>query len=88
MQTGDLSQTPLIVLIVSLTYTVDNGFVQPYVFSKSVDMHPIIIILLIIAGSELFGLIGMLLAVPTATVLKTAATEIYFAYKNYSIAKL
>ncbi len=88
MQTGDLSQTPLIVLIVSLTYTVDNGFVQPYVFSKSVDMHPIIIILLIITGSELFGLIGMLLAVPAATVLKTAATEIYFAYKNYSIAKL
>ena len=88
MQTGDLSQVPLIVLIVSLTYTVDNGFVQPYVFSKSVDMHPIIIILLIIAGSELFGLIGMLLAVPTATVIKTAATEIYFAYKNYSIAKL
>ena len=88
MQTGDLSQVPLIMLIVALTYTLDNGFVQPYVFSKSVDMHPIIIILLIIIGSELFGLLGMLLAVPTATVVKTAATEIYFAYKNYSIAKL
>lgn len=88
IQTGDLSQVPLIMTIVALTYTLDNGFVQPYVFSKSVDMHPIIIILLIIIGSELFGLIGMLLAVPTATVVKTAATEIYFAYKNYSIAKL
>lgn len=88
MQTGDLSQVPLIMTIVALTYTLDNGFVQPYVFSKSVDMHPIIIILLIIIGSELFGLLGMLLAVPTATVIKTAVTEIYFAYKNYSIAKL
>lgn len=88
MQTGDLSQVPLIMMIVALTYTLDNGFVQPYVFSKSVDMHPTIIILLIIIGSELFGLLGMLLAVPTATVIKTAATEIYFAYKNYSIAKL
>lgn len=88
MQTGDLSQVPLIILIVSLTYTVDNGFVQPYVFSKSVDMHPIIIILLIIAGSELYGLLGMLLAVPIATVVKTAAKEVYFAYKNYSIVKL
>jgi len=88
MQTGDLSQVPLIMMIVALTYTLDNGFVQPYVFSKSVDMHPIIIIILIIIGSELFGIIGMLLAVPTATVIKTAATEIYFAYKNYSIAKL
>ncbi len=88
MQTGDLSQVPLILMILAATYTLDNGIVQPYVFSKSVDMHPIIIILLIITGSELFGLIGMLLAVPTATVVRTAATEIYFAYKNYSIAKL
>ena len=88
VQTGDLSQVPLIMLIVTLTYTLDNGLVQPYVFSKSVDMHPIIIIILIIIGSELFGLIGMLLAVPTATVVKTAVTEIYFAFKNYSIAKL
>lgn len=88
MQTGDLSQVPLIMTIVALTYTLDNGFVQPYVFSKSVDMHPIVIILLIIIGSELFGLLGMLLAVPAATVVKTAVTEIYFAYKNYSIAKL
>lgn len=88
MQTGDLSQVPLIMMIVALTYTLDNGFIQPYVFSKSVDMHPIIIILLIIIGSELFGLLGMLLAVPTATVVKTAVTEIYFAHKNYSIAKL
>lgn len=86
--TGDLSQIPLIILIVALTYTVDNGFVQPYVFSKSVNMHPIIIILLIISGSLLFGLLGMLLAVPTATVIKTAVTEIYFAFKNYKLARL
>lgn len=86
--TGDLSQIPLIILLVAITYTVDNGIVQPYVFSKSVDMHPIAIILLIIAGSQLFGLLGMLLAVPAATVIKTAVTEIYFAFKNYKLAKL
>lgn len=88
MQIGDLSHVPMIFLIVLLTYTVDNGFVQPYVFSKSVDIHPIVIILLIIAGSQLFGLIGMLLAVPTATVIKTAATEFYFAFKNYKITRV
>jgi predicted PurR-regulated permease PerM len=88
VQMGDLSQVPLIMMIVILTYALDNGIVQPYVFSKSVDMHPIIIILLIITGSELLGIIGMLLAVPVATVIRTATTEIYFAIKNYKIAKL
>ena len=85
---GDVSQIPLIILVVLGVYTIDNGFVQPYVFGKSVDIHPIIIILLIISGSQLFGLIGMLLAVPLATVIKTMTKEIYFALKNYRIARL
>lgn len=88
IQFGDFSQVPLIMLIVLITYTIDNGFVQPYVFAKSVDMHPIVIILLIVLGSQLFGVFGMLLAVPVASVLKTMTTETYFAFKNYKIARL
>ncbi len=88
IQYGDLSHVPYIFLLMFIVYALDNGLVQPYVFSKSVDMHPIVIILLIIAGSQLFGVLGMLLAIPTATVIKTAATEIYFAFKNYKIARI
>lgn len=88
VQYGDLSQVPLILLVVLITYTFDNGFVQPSVFGKSVDMHPIAIILLIISGGILFGLMGMLLAVPVATVIKTFSKEIYFATKNYKIARV
>ena len=87
VQYGDLSQVPLILLVVLITYTFDNGFVQPSVFGKSVDMHPIVIILLIISGGILFGLMGMLLAVPVATVIKALSKEIYFATKNYRIAR-
>jgi predicted PurR-regulated permease PerM len=88
IQFGDMSHVPHIIILLSLVYAFDNGFVQPYVFSKSVDMHPVIIILLIIAGSQLFGLLGMLLAVPTAAVIRTLIKEVYFAFKNYKIARL
>jgi len=88
VQYGDLSQIPLIILVVIITYTFDNGFVQPFIFGKSVDMHPIAIILLIISGGILFGLMGMLLAVPVATVIRTFTKEIYFAKKNYKIASV
>lgn len=88
IQYGDMSHIPPLMLVIMIIYAIDNGFVQPYVFSKSVEMHPIVIILLIIAGGQLFGVLGMLLAVPTATVIKTAAKETYYAFKNYKIARL
>jgi len=87
LQFGDFSMLPSILILFIIIYTIDNGFVQPNVFAKNVDMHPLVIIILIIAGSQLMGVIGMLLAVPIATVLKTAAREIYHGFRNYSITR-
>ncbi len=88
IQYGNFSHVPFIILVIFCVYALDNGFIQPYVFSKSVDMHPVAIILLILIGSQLMGVIGMLLVIPFATVVRTATKEIYFAFKNYKIARL
>lgn len=85
IQFGNFSMLPRILIMFLCVYLIDNGFIQPNVFSKSTDMHPLVIIVLIIAGSQLLGIMGMLLAVPIATIIKTAAREIYFGYKNYKI---
>jgi len=87
IQFGDFSMLPQIAVLFLIIYTIDNGFVQPHVFSKATDIHPIIIILIILIGSKLFGISGMLLAVPVATVIKTASREIYYGFKNYKIIK-
>ncbi|KUG25782.1 hypothetical protein ASZ90_004388 [hydrocarbon metagenome] len=87
IQFGDLSMLPSITLMFVIIYTFDNGYIQPNVFSKGTDIHPLLIILLILVGSQAMGILGMLLAVPAATVLKTAAREIYHGYKNYRIIR-
>lgn len=88
LQTGNFAAVPLIIFIVAVVYTLDNGFVQPYIFSKSVDMHPIVIILLIVSGGQLFGFFGMLFAIPVSTVIKTTLFEIYFVMKNFRLTKI
>lgn len=85
IQFGNFSMLPSIVLMFLGIYTIDNGLIQPNVFSKSTDLHPLIIIILILIGSQSLGVLGMLLAVPIATVIKTAAKEIYLGHKNYKI---
>lgn len=88
LQFGDLSKLPEIVIMFTIIYSSDSGYIQPNIFSKTTDFHPLLIILLILMGGQLLGILGMLLAVPTATVLKTAAKEIYFGYKNYKIIRV
>ena len=88
VQFGDFSKLPSILIMFVIVYTIDNGYIQPNIFSKSTDIHPLLIIILILLGGQLMGVLGMLLAVPLATVVKTAAKEIYFGYKNYKIIHL
>ncbi|WP_340077511.1 AI-2E family transporter [Leptobacterium sp. I13] len=54
---------------------VDNLFSQPYIFSNSVRSHPLEIFLVIIIGGLLFGITGMVIAVPGYTVIKVILKE-------------
>lgn len=49
---------------------VDNFISQPLIFSNSVKSHPLEIFLVIMIGGILFGIIGMIVAVPTYTAIK------------------
>ncbi|HAV23053.1 MAG: hypothetical protein A2X67_11805 [Ignavibacteria bacterium GWA2_55_11] len=78
----------LVVPIIVLTFSIqliDNIIVQPMAFSKSVDMHPVTVIFVLIIGNTLMGIAGMLLAIPIATILKATAVESYWGLKNYRI---
>jgi predicted PurR-regulated permease PerM len=86
-QMGNFSLAMPILILFAIIYTIDNGFVQPIIYSKSLRIHPVVIILLILIGSELFGILGLLLAVPVANILRVLATEIYRGYKSYQIAR-
>ena len=87
IQFGNMSMLPEITILFIIIYSIDNGYIQPNIFSKSTDLHPLMIILLILMGSQIMGVLGMLIAIPAATVIKTAAKEFYFGYKNYKIIR-
>ena len=54
---------------------IDNTFSQPIIFSKSVKSHPLEIFLVILIGGSVFGIIGMVLAIPSYTALKVVLKE-------------
>ncbi len=60
-----------------LVQFIDNNFSQPIIFSKSTDSHPLQIFLVILIAGYLFGITGMIIAVPLYTVLKVIAKEFF-----------
>ena len=71
-----LTMTVITVLSVfAVANLVDNFILQPQIYSKSVKAHPVEIFLAIIIGGKLSGIAGMILAIPTYTVIKVVLRQ-------------
>ena len=64
---------------------IDNFFSQPFIFSTSVRSHPLEIFLVIIIAGLLFGVVGMVVAVPGYTAIKVILKE--FLRENSFVKK-
>lgn len=53
----------------------DNDLLAPVIYGKSLQLHPLVILLGIAAGSALFGVVGAVLAVPVISVLINVSDE-------------
>jgi predicted PurR-regulated permease PerM len=74
-QTQILPTTIYVMIGYFIAQLIDNFVSQPVIFSKSVKSHPLEIFLIIIIGGLLFGIMGMVVAVPTYTALKVILKE-------------
>lgn len=59
----------------------DNFLLQPYIFSNSVSAHPLEIFIVIMVGAKIGGIGGMVLAIPTYTVIRVIARSFLSEFK-------
>ncbi len=69
-----LSSSPLLVLGTILVFVgvqlLEGNVIIPLVMQKAVHIHPVMVIISLMAGYQVAGIIGMILAVPTAVVIQ------------------
>jgi predicted PurR-regulated permease PerM len=61
---------------------INHNIVYPTLIGKTLDLHPVAIILSVVLGGELLGTAGMFLAVPCVTICKIVIEDIYTDHKN------
>ena len=84
----DPSAPSLVVLAVvyGVVHLVDAMFISPLVMGKSLDMHPLTVIVGIAIGGTLGGILGMLAIIPLIAVGKAIATTVAEGLRNASTA--
>ncbi|SMO86390.1 AI-2E family transporter [Gracilimonas mengyeensis] len=85
IETGNFSLVAACILAILIVQLLDNLIFQPMLFSRSADMHPVAILFIILVGAETAGILGMLIAIPIATVIKITITQLSWSFNNYQV---
>ena len=86
VENGTLGPVLGIVIAFAMIQLLDNILISPLIVSKSIQIHPLLVILVILIGSNIGGIFGMLLAVPLFAVVQVIVKEIVWSVKHYRLS--
>jgi predicted PurR-regulated permease PerM len=70
--------------VFAFVQAIEGMVITPRIVGNSIGLHPVAVIFAVLLGGELFGLVGMLLGVPTVAILNVLFSRGIFQYKNSS----
>lgn len=70
-----------VALVFIIVQQIEANFLSPYILGQRLHIHPLTLILVLLAAGTLYGLVGLLLATPGYAVLKVLAINLYKIYQ-------
>jgi len=86
-QTGTMELVPGVAIAMALTQLADNVLLQPLIFSRAAQAHPLVILFVVLIGAQLAGIVGMLIAIPLATTVRVVVGQVLWSLRNYRILR-
>jgi len=87
LQFHDLNHLLYVAALYGAVQIVEGAIITPKIVGEKVGLHPLAVILSVIIEAHLFGFLGILLAVPTAAVLKIFASSAEEQYRQSKFFK-
>ena len=80
---GGLAMVAKVIVMFLVIQLIDNVLIQPTMVAKSVELHPLVVLFVVMVGSQFMGIIGMLIAVPLTGIAKVSGQTIYEGVRQY-----
>ena len=66
-----------VVLLFAVVNQVESSIISPNILGEHVGLHPVTVIFSIISGGYLFGILGVILAVPVTSIVKVTLRYVH-----------
>jgi putative permease len=77
---------PVIVAFLVIRF-IDDTLVSPNILGHSLEIHPLLVIIVIFTGGEMFGIMGLLLCIPVTGIIKVTISELIWNFKHYRVLR-
>ena len=81
-----LVTSPFMLMKLAIVWTVvqliEGKFISPQIMGKSLSIHPISIIFVLLTSGSLFGVPGVILGIPGYAILKVLVTHLFKLFKQ------
>ena len=71
-----------VIIVFSVGQMAESVVLQPKLLGDKIGLHPVAVIFAVLAGGNLFGLTGVLLALPVAAVILVLLKEVKARYQD------
>ena len=85
VQYQDWAHVALVLIVFGIGQTLEGYVLVPRLVGEKIGLHPVAVIFAILAGGELFGFLGVLLALPVASVVMVL---LRYAHERYTASQL
>lgn len=77
LEFGDVTHGLLVAAVYAVVYTLEAFVITPRIIGHRIGLHPLAIMVVVLAAGQLFGVWGILFAVPVAAVLRVLIPEVW-----------
>ena len=82
LQFSSLTDVLPVLLVFGIGQVVESYILTPYLVGDRIGLHPVIVILALLAGGQLFGFAGVLLALPVSAAIAVGLSHFKQSYLN------
>jgi len=85
LQTGEVMQLVPVFIVFAVGQALEGMVLTPLLVGDRIGLHPVAVIFAVLAGGQLFGFVGILLALPVAAVLAVLLRHAHLQYRASNI---